>query len=120
MQMNLVTCLHIVSYLGGGYIIRTLGGTKKLFCCVCWVPQKMRLHPQKVQYGNFRFVMEEMTSFVFCQVPWENEYESSIVCFYSSGQQLLYQDRPFSYKKRPIEVYHLMATSHIIWVNFAK
>ena len=39
---------------------------------------------------NFRVVMEELTSFVFCQVPWENEYESSIVCFYSSGQQLLY------------------------------
>ena len=53
-------------------IICALGGTKKTFCCVCWVPQKMRLHPQKVQYGNFRFVMEEMTSFVFCQVPWEN------------------------------------------------
>ena len=53
-------------------IICALGGTKKLFVVFVGCPKKMRLHPQKVQYGNFRFVMEEMTSFVFCQVPWEN------------------------------------------------
>lgn len=129
MQMNLVTCLHIVSYLCD--IICALGEVLKNFLLLGPTIQKMRLehHPTtketnlvhlEKKAGNFRVVMEEMTSFVFCQVPWENEYESSIVCFYSSGQQLLYQDRPFSYKKRPIEVYHLMATSHIIWVNFAK
>ena len=98
MQMNLVTCLHIVS-LSLWYHLCFRRGTKKLFAAGAHHPKnavgassayKRNLVHLEKKARNFRVVMEELTSFVFCQVPWENEYESSIVCFYSSGQQLLY------------------------------
>ena len=92
----------------------------------------MRLHPQKVQYGNFRFVMEEMTSFVFCQVPWENRVVNMKALFAFTPLQVnnfsatttrleaFYFHDYIEQKVRPTLLYHLMATSHIIWVNFAK